>query len=227
MAVTISPQTAGEASSSTTEPWTATIDVGAATSDRIIVLAISYRSDGRGSIDSLTLGGISATLVIAEPFASNGGVEIWRVALPTGTTAALSVTFGASDALWINAGAFALYGADPTPAASGADNDNPVNNLGISMTVPVDGAGVLAGAYGEQAVAVTWTNATEHTDANQTNFRATSAYSTTAGTLTRGFDGADGEPYSIAFVTFNVGAAAVTVGKHFIKRQAVNRAATY
>jgi hypothetical protein len=209
-AASVSPQTAVGASSITDEPWSTTIDVGSAAADRIIALAISYRSDGRGSIDSLTLGGVSGTLVVAEAFASNGGIELWRVALPTGTTANLVVTFGAADNLWINAGAFAIYGADATPAGSSSTSGSGVGDISISMTVPADGAGVLVGAYGEQAGAVTWTNATEHTDANQATFRATSAYSTTAGTATRSFDGADGEPYSIAYVTFNAGAAPAT-----------------
>ena len=135
------------------------MDLGTATSDRIIVIAGG--SGGLGiSVSSVTVGGDSCTEA-TEALASTSGAWIWYVALSSGATGDVVVTFASSE-YRSYVGVYALYGASGGPTntatATGAEP--------ISASLVKKGGGVSFGtAFQTNFDAGTqthdWTNLTE------------------------------------------------------------------
>lgn len=74
------------------------LSLGTASASRVIFVAVAHRkADPSASTSSVTIGGVSATLVTSST-ASNAGsvVEFWRAAVPTGTTGDVVVTTSAT-----------------------------------------------------------------------------------------------------------------------------------
>lgn len=73
--------------------WSATMDIGAPSADRIVAVAVSWRSSGQArTIDSASIGGVPATVaVISDP--RQFRVAIIYASVPTGTTALVEVNF--------------------------------------------------------------------------------------------------------------------------------------
>lgn len=69
--------------------------IGTASSDRIVVVGISWAIAGSANINSVTIGGASGT-VVGESDGTNSGVAIAFALVPSGTTATVAVNFSAS-----------------------------------------------------------------------------------------------------------------------------------
>jgi hypothetical protein len=153
--------------SSTTDLTTYTFSsraIGDAAGDRkVVVAAVGQRVSA--SIASVTVGGISASLVIAQPV--NDGsrtVELWQAAVPTGTTADIVVTFNTGASAHCGIGVWAVYGA----GSAAHDTLGSIASPGTG-TIDVPGGGVLIGATMDNSVdgSVVWSaGPTEDFDAN-------------------------------------------------------------
>jgi len=135
------------------------VAIGTATLDRkVVVSPVGNIGAGGGAVSTVTVGGISASLVVAII----GGVqsaEIWQADVPTGTTADVVVTWAAEQAR-SGIGVFAVTGA-----ASGASDTatSTADPMSTTLTIPANGIAIGVGtdnAGGPFA----WTNLTERYD---------------------------------------------------------------
>jgi hypothetical protein len=150
-----------------------TLSIGSADADRIVVVAIFGRMTGAGAVSSVYIGGNAAS-VVPGAVANNsniGNVELWALAVPAGTTAAISVTFAVN----VSRSAVEVYRlvtTTPTPSdTDGKDNGDVGGNslTSKSMTVPTDGVALVAYVHPLPGNAndITWTNAvSDHTFIN-------------------------------------------------------------
>jgi hypothetical protein len=136
--------------------------LGTASADRKIIVGVSTNSTPGRTVSTLTVGGVSATLV-ARQTSSNGEemLEMWEAEVPTGTTGDVVVTWStACDRCGI--GLHSVYGAATLYADVYSDNADPMN---ASINVPA--GGIVVGCAGWSAVgSATWTGVTETYDEN-------------------------------------------------------------
>lgn len=211
MAVAITPEGADTVATSTDNPITfSAFDIGTESSDRIVALAINWRAQTgtTRTLSTVTIGGVSASLAhqqqvgAAEPVQRT---EIWEAEVPTGTTADVVMTFNDTTSTNLGLSAFAITGAGSPASDDNGNTSNSAASISADYTIPVDGGAVFGGVNGDQAGGATWTNATEHQDANATTFRSGSAFRTTAGAVTVTYAGASaGEPHAISGAVWSV-----------------------
>lgn len=139
-------------------------DLGAAASDRNIIVTIMSRSTTGGiTISSVTIGGVSATITgqtNAGAGPSNvGGIVIAEV--PTGTSGDIVVTFSAS-MLRCGIGVYRATGLTSINA-SDSDSTNALAAPSVSLDVPANGF-VIGGAATATSTTTTWTELTETFD---------------------------------------------------------------
>lgn len=171
-----------------------TKSIGAADPNRIVVVALCNRGTvTNATVASATIGGVSATQV-SGALADNGATalwtcDMWQAAVPTGTTAAVSVTYNNASAR----SAIDLYRivtGTPTRSDAGqATNSTGNTNCGItssSFTVPSGGAGIsMYGCRGPgSANSVTWS--APLTKDNEAIFIASAFSASSASTSTSG-----------------------------------------
>lgn len=175
--------------SSLTTVTYSSLSFGVANTNRILAVYIAARQNAPTTIVSVTIGGISATLVNAgsttltsqtTPSATVGA--IYQAAVPSGTSGSVVVTYGAA----AQRSAVSLYRiVTGTPAAtnsgSSANTVNSGNNL--SETVPAGGGG-FTGIWQPSATSViTWTaGATQDAQANDPGSAGRFSSATTTGT---------------------------------------------
>lgn len=163
-------------------------NLGEAAADRLMVAAIATRAAAARTIDAVTIGGVSATII---QVGRSSGTVFNRVALayasvPTGTTGDLVVTFNTST-LRCRTGLWRVVGLDShTPVDTDSSAATPP-----TATLTTSDAGI---AFGAAAVAVTantgsvttWTNLTDKSfdSGSESAINISGAYgATTAGTL--------------------------------------------
>ena len=129
------------------------VSIGAASADRTVALVVASRtSSGYGTISSVTIGGVAASLSAQQSGPSP--LVIARAAVPTGTTADIVVTVSAA-ALRCGVAVFAITGGAGTIAASTA-------NISTSATVSSPAGGVvIAAGSGVAPGTSTWTGVTK------------------------------------------------------------------
>lgn len=150
----------GNGSDLTTYTFTAHA-IGAAASNRKVVVAATGRMGSGIQVSSLTVGGVSATSAVSSGSGTSHS-SIWVVDFPTGTTADIVVTFSGGAARCAVA-VWAMYGAgSSTPTATATDTTSPFSQ---SLTTPVGGVafGVITSS---DPAGITWANLTEDVDAN-------------------------------------------------------------
>jgi len=139
--------------------------IGTAAADRQVVVATTTIGGGGGTegVGTLTIGGSSAALVKAGTVGGDHTqTELWKLAVASGTTADIVVTWqrscsNSSVAVW------AVYGASTTISATAGDTTDP--DPTTTIAVPADG-GVIA-AYSSEpntGTAVAMTGVTEDYD---------------------------------------------------------------
>lgn len=175
-------------------PYTATgVSIGTAASNRYIVVVVMASNDALGS-GSVTVAGQSTTRVVA---ATGGGrpsaIFVTDAPVTTGTTATVVITVGATADI-----EFAVYtligAASPTAPTTVTDTADPLSQ---SATIPANGC-AIACANLAAGTTTSWTGATKQADGTGTNFRGSTAMSTTAGAATIAAGGGTGNTMAIA-----------------------------
>lgn len=143
------------------------VSIGAAASDRLVIVSVGWAGLGTVTLSSATIGGVSATIV-AQTTGTNTGIAIIAAVVPTGTTADIVVTMSAGMsrfyyAVWRGTGFVSTTAYDTDAPAGGASSAR-------SATIDVPAGGfVFATSQGADSGGVTWTNVTEDWDYSDSN----------------------------------------------------------
>ena len=173
---TASPAVVNKAYSSATHTFTAQ-NIGTAKSTRTVLVGV-FLLDASTFVSTLTVGGISGTLVTRST-----AMELWRVPVPTGTSADVVVTAGSTiNYIGIVVGALVDVTATPTGSAILANgfNNSPQS---VSATTPTGGFSVVVG-YEQASGTASWTNATGDFNTFTSPITMLMAHTATAGTAT-------------------------------------------
>lgn len=161
---------------------------GAADANRVIAVFIAARMSTVNAITSVTIGGVSATLV-PNTVQQNGGTNgsnsaIYYASVPTGTTGDVAVTYGAAT-MRTGISIYSIITSTPTPSigtGSSAGSGNP----SYSLSVPAGGGGLSGVAEQAASGAVTWAGSTaEDFEATATGpTEISTAHTTATGSVT-------------------------------------------
>lgn len=128
-------------------------DLGSASADRIVVVALQSLATTTANITSVTIGGVSATKAIDSPTAVPDTVilQFWYAAVPSGTTGDIVVTPTADVARmgmvwWTITGTTQTTYADRSGAAANGGTNTTSVNTG-SFTVPTGGVSMAMGRF--------------------------------------------------------------------------------
>ena len=129
-------------------------DLGAAETDRLIVVAASWAGSERAS-STCSVAGVSASSIVSSNF-DKSPTEIWVVALPTGTTGDIVLgnadQFGTVLAISI----YALYGGFSTTAvATDTFADSSASTVNLSVNMAKDDVAIVAAASEDNAKTTT------------------------------------------------------------------------
>lgn len=169
---------AGSASNRTTYTFAAA-SIGAASADRVVIVAAGGSSGSARTISSVTIGGVTANVAVTQGSTTSvgGRVGLYYLAVPSGTTADIVVTFSG---LMGNCriATFAMTGhASGAPAATGADGSGTTTFNPNCNVVTGD---VLICASLSDGTPCAWTNATEQSDATNEINLSTAKYTATS-----------------------------------------------
>lgn len=165
-------QATNDTSDSTTYTF-ASQNLGTAATDRVIVVGIGARKAGAATtISSVTIGGVSATIIQVSNSDTNSDIAgIAYATVPTGTTGDIVVTFGSGMVRCAIQAYRAVGLASTTPYDSGTSTaSDPTFNLDIPVGFAV------ATALSNSESSCTWTGLTEdHDNTLETYVTVTSA----------------------------------------------------
>lgn len=140
-------------------------NLGTASSDRYILVAIVARdSENNISINSLTVGGVTATISTqaARNDTSNSSlVGIGIAAVPTGTTGDVVVQFNTT----VLRCGIALYSATALNPTYYGKSSVALNDPSTTVNVPANGYVLAVGTTASATATATWTGLTENVDA--------------------------------------------------------------
>ena len=144
----------------------ASVSFGTAASDRLIVVCANPNGSSVTSINSMTIGGISATKA-AENQTGNGVSSIWFALVPTGTSGTVTFTCNAA-ASRARIAAYRVVGASNTSSAHDSDTNTAASALSVSVSVgTVSGSVIIAASAVEGGSGTNWSSAvTEDSDAS-------------------------------------------------------------
>lgn len=155
-------QTNTFSTSSSTNYSFSTQAIGTAASDRRVIVGVSG-TGGVGSnpaVSSVTVGGISATLLKRQQGSNAQSAELWIADVPTGTTATIAVNWSTLMSR-MGLGVWSCVGlTSDTPIATGGlggASGFSTSNTGINISASPDGFAV-AYAYNNGSTSLTWTN---------------------------------------------------------------------
>jgi hypothetical protein len=146
------------------------LNFGAAKSDRLLIVTLTYPANNITHLNSVTIGGVAATRLVRRyfnqdfPTTTTPSSEIWAASVPTGTSGSVVLNVSTGGNLWSSS--VAVYAAtglrSTTPTATNAADD--VSHFGtLNLSVSVQGGGfAIATAYFEgsgTAASATWTGA--------------------------------------------------------------------
>lgn len=141
---------------------------------RHVVAAVGLMHNNAGTIDSVTIGGVSATLVVGNTsgaFGSGASVALYIAAVPTGTTATVVVTHTGGTSLGV--ATFILRNRTVTTATSSSNAQSPSLNLNIA-----GGGAAIGVSMVRDGTVSTWTGLTERFD---TDIRSNEWFSAASG----------------------------------------------
>jgi len=137
--------------------------IGTALPTRKVVVAVGCMPSASAvrTVSTLTVGGISATLVKQVNQASGNypAIEIWQADVPTGTTADVIVTWNAG-CIRCGIGVWAVYDAASAADDTGNSTASPLTN---TLNIPANGVAIGYSMSGASATH-SWTNLTEKFD---------------------------------------------------------------
>ena len=131
------------ASGSSTSHTYTSMAIGTAASNRWVIAAVYVNFNAGRSISSLTIGGVSATLMYASPTLSASGarLEFWKANVPTGTT--VSVVVNSAGTMYDGTcGVWVSY-LEPHFSSGAIDTTVSTTTFSLNIDVPEGGA-VLA-----------------------------------------------------------------------------------
>lgn len=178
------------------------VDIGPAASDRWVIVALQVTNAGAATVSSVTIGGVSATLLYEAPTLVFAGSiwSFWKANVPTGTTASVAITTSASFFYWASCAAYYCAG-EPIFHDGAFDNTYTGTTFSVAVDVPEGGA-VIAGVFNDGAGALSsWVGVTaDWTDDSRRDYYAsadqlsaetgrTVAFTTTAASSSTGFYG--------------------------------------
>jgi hypothetical protein len=137
------------------------VSIGDADAGREVIVGVAgISSGGDKAVSTLTIGGVSASLVFAGTNTGSGhGSEFWRANVPTGTTGDIVVTWGGAMAC-TGVGIYRMVGGDTTVENTAENGSNP---MVTTISVSAGGAIIGCGFYTSNAT-YAWTNLTEKYD---------------------------------------------------------------
>jgi hypothetical protein len=147
--------------SSTSDLTFSGVDIGTATSDRIVV--VMHGADTHLPTD-IKIGGTSGTKIV-ELDGGGATASIWARAVTSGTTADIRCIFGSStNAQGIYVAA--MYGASISSHATATSNEDTPAPMTASLAIPAGGAAFGAACYssGSGYQSFVWANLTEKAD---------------------------------------------------------------
>ncbi len=130
------------------------IAIGTADVERYVVVSIAGQGTASRTVSTVTIGGISATLAVAEESdAGNYLAEIWYAAVPTGTTADIDIVFSGTMS---NCGiaVWEVVNPDTSPFATASDPIESGQVLSASLNIPADG--ICVGVAMHNGTTGTW-----------------------------------------------------------------------
>jgi len=130
--------------------------LGTAHADRIIIAAVMSRNGGSVSLSSVTIGGVTASIVVSDTL-SNDIAALAVAAVPSGSTGDVVVTHSTSGSVRCAVALYRAVGFSATPGAVASDISG---SRSISIAVPTDGVAIGAFKRGN-SVAITWTGVDE------------------------------------------------------------------
>lgn len=164
--VTVTWASSAKSTSALTTYTFSSLSIGTASSDRKIIVNVHAEANGAGtalSVSSLTVDGISATLLVAFPTTDGSdrvAQEVWIASVPTGTTGNVVVTMAAGITR-CGVGVFATTGASSTASATYTSTADP---LSVSASCQSGGA-IIGGAVAQGgSTSFTWAGITERYD---------------------------------------------------------------
>jgi len=150
------------------------VALGTAATNRHIVVAAATGTASAADVSSLTVGGVSASLVVRASGSDHTRSELWIASVPSGTTGDIVITWsGTKDRCGY--AAWAMYGASASASDTATDADTTP-----SQTIDVPAGGYLIAAFSGNgsgaARTATWTGPSENYDETiQDNFTQTGA----------------------------------------------------
>lgn len=168
--VAISFRTTAASTSDTDSYDYGTLDIGTASSDRIVVVvALGTDSSSGATTDDVSIAGASGTEIVESNYDAGGNSSscaIWGRLVTAGTTGNITVTYSqAMQRAGVAAYALTGTGGSLTAHATGVDEDGSDPLTVSSFTTPANG-GAIGGALNNTAGGddFTWTNLTENSD---------------------------------------------------------------
>lgn len=141
--------------------------IGAVKDRRWIIVIPAGQSNATCTISSVTIGGVTATSIGSQQTGTpNVVIGMHALAVPTGTTADIGVTFSGS-VFRCGCAVFSLSSdfAPTTPWDFQSDNTVSANALGVTLSVPALGCAIAASfSFTTSATSHVWTGVTEDYD---------------------------------------------------------------
>lgn len=186
--------------------WTG-VNIGTASSDRIVVVAVSGEGNAGTSI-SVTIGGVTATRAIGINLLRNmGGTEIWYLPITSGTTATIVVTADGGATFMSEAGiAVGKITGSATATVSAVNTADTwasavADPHSISAAVPANGVGIISAVI-DRNVTATWSGATGDATINQVGGNARALLMAHGISSAPSFTGANNFSTVLTMVTF-------------------------
>lgn len=167
-------QSASDATDLTTYTF-ASQNLGTASTDRVIAIAIGGRQSTPQSVSSVTIAGVTATQAVS--ITANNPIAIYYAVVPSGTTGDVVVEFSGG-VLRCAIGLWHITGG-----VGSISTDTGVASIDITGA---NGGFIVVFSTKTGAGTATWTNATERFDFNLETFAASGADAITVGNATIG-----------------------------------------
>ena len=137
------------------------VALGTAASNRHIVIAALTATASAADANSVTVGGVSASLVVRASGGDNSRAELWIASVPSGTTGDVVIVWSSAKDRCGYA-AWAMYGASASASDTATDGDT---SPSFTIDVPAGGYLIAAAVPSAGSVATaTWTGVTENFD---------------------------------------------------------------
>lgn len=135
------------------------VGFGPVTHDRLLLLCPYATRSGGGTIDAVSIGGVSASGVQSQGTNTIGGIFYANV--PSGSSGTISFTFSGTS----SRASYVLYAAYNLNSLTPTDSDAPAGGGGANRTVTLDilaGGFAIVAASGTSSNSLSWSNATEN-----------------------------------------------------------------